>query len=36
MKANRACVIAGDVFPIDVIAHIPVLCENASMNCFFR
>ena len=24
----RICIIAGDISPIDVITHIPVLCEE--------
>lgn len=28
-------VLAGDVFPVDVIAHVPLLCEEASIPyCF--
>lgn len=25
---RRICVIAGDISPIDVITHLPVLCEE--------
>ena len=25
------CVIAGDVYPVDVVAHIPLLCEEAEV-----
>lgn len=25
------CIIAGDISPIDVIAHVPILCEEAQM-----
>ena len=25
------CVIAGDISPIDVIAHVPVMCEEAGI-----
>ena len=28
---NRLCVIAGDISPIDVISHIPILCEEAGV-----
>jgi ribosomal protein L7Ae-like RNA K-turn-binding protein len=27
----RLCVIAGDISPIDVITHVPVLCEEADV-----
>lgn len=35
-KGDRGVVVmAGDVFPIDVIAHLPVLCEEANIPyCF--
>ena len=26
--ACRVCIIAGDISPIDVIIHIPVMCED--------
>ncbi len=29
------CVIAGDISPIDVISHIPVLCENSDILYVF-
>mmetsp|Transcript_9447 Transcript_9447/g.10946 ORF Transcript_9447/g.10946 Transcript_9447/m.10946 type:complete len:159 (-) Transcript_9447:199-675(-) len=29
------CVIAGDISPIDVIAHLPVLCEGANVPYIF-
>ena len=25
---HRLCIIAGDISPVDVIAHLPVLCEE--------
>ena len=25
------CVIAGDVYPVDVVAHLPLLCEEADV-----
>ena len=28
---SRLCVLAGDVSPVDVISHIPVLCEKKSI-----
>lgn len=27
----RLCVIAGNISPIDVITHVPVLCEDADI-----
>jgi hypothetical protein len=27
----RVCVIAGNISPIDVITHVPVLCEEADI-----
>ena len=29
------CVIAGDISPIDVISHLPVLCEDKSVPYIF-
>lgn len=29
------CVIAGDISPIDVISHLPVLCEDNSVHYIF-
>jgi len=29
------CVIAGDISPIDVITHVPVLCEDAGVPYIF-
>ena len=29
--SSRICVIAGDISPIDVITHVPVLCEEAQI-----
>jgi H/ACA ribonucleoprotein complex subunit 2 len=29
------CVIAGDISPIDVISHLPVLCEDNSVSYIF-
>lgn len=31
LRANRLCVIAGDISPIDVITHIPILCEEMNV-----
>ena len=28
----RLCIIAGDISPIDVISHVPVLCEDAGIS----
>ena len=31
-KAGKGlCVIAGDISPVDVIVHVPILCEEAGM-----
>uniref|UniRef100_A0A7S2UX33 H/ACA ribonucleoprotein complex subunit 2 n=1 Tax=Fibrocapsa japonica TaxID=94617 RepID=A0A7S2UX33_9STRA len=30
-KEKGLCIIAGDISPIDVISHIPILCEEASI-----
>lgn len=27
----RVCVIAGNISPIDVITHVPILCEEAEI-----
>ena len=27
----RLCIIAGDISPIDVITHLPILCEEAGI-----
>jgi len=32
---NSICVFAGDISPIDVISHLPVLCEEASIPYIF-
>ncbi len=29
--AHSFCVLAGDISPIDVITHVPVLCEDAGV-----
>lgn len=31
LKLCRLCIIAGDISPIDVITHVPVLCEEADI-----
>ena len=37
LKAGSLCVIAGNISPIDVIAHLPVLCEdNGVPYCYVR
>jgi H/ACA ribonucleoprotein complex subunit 2 len=28
---HRVCIIAGNISPIDVITHIPILCEEAGI-----
>ncbi len=34
-EEKGVCVIAGDVYPVDVIAHLPLLCEEAEVPyCF--
>jgi H/ACA ribonucleoprotein complex subunit 2 len=30
-EKSRLCVIAGDISPIDVITHVPILCEEANV-----
>ena len=32
---NRVCIIAGDVSPIDVLSHVPVLCEDNEVPYVF-
>lgn len=34
-KEAGLCIIAGDISPIDVITHVPVLCEEAGINYVF-
>jgi len=29
------CIIAGDIYPIDVISHIPVLCEERDISYIY-
>ena len=29
--ACRLCIIAGDISPIDVISHVPIMCEDAGI-----
>lgn len=31
----RVCIIAGDISPIDVITHLPVLCEDHDIPYIF-
>ena len=31
-RRNRICVFAGDISPIDVITHMPILCEEANVQ----
>jgi H/ACA ribonucleoprotein complex subunit 2 len=31
----RLCVIAGDISPIDVITHLPVLCEESEIKYIY-
>merc|ERR1712176_1621743 len=33
--SKGVCVIAGDVSPIDVLSHVPVLCEDNEINYVF-
>jgi H/ACA ribonucleoprotein complex subunit 2 len=28
---HRLCIIAGDISPIDVISHVPIMCEDAGI-----
>jgi len=32
---RRLCVIAGDVSPLDVISHLPVLCEDNEVSYIY-
>eukprot|EP01113_Clastostelium_recurvatum_P016430 TRINITY_DN1939_c0_g1_i1.p1 TRINITY_DN1939_c0_g1~~TRINITY_DN1939_c0_g1_i1.p1 ORF type:complete len:147 (-),score=34.37 TRINITY_DN1939_c0_g1_i1:49-459(-) len=32
---NRICVIAGNISPIDVLSHIPVLCEDNNIDYIY-
>ena len=35
--AKGVCVIAGNISPLDVISHLPVLCEDAGVPyCYVR
>eukprot|EP01087_Luapelamoeba_hula_P020861 TRINITY_DN718_c0_g1_i1.p2 TRINITY_DN718_c0_g1~~TRINITY_DN718_c0_g1_i1.p2 ORF type:complete len:140 (-),score=42.38 TRINITY_DN718_c0_g1_i1:53-472(-) len=34
-KETGLCLIAGDISPIDVITHLPVLCEEANITYVF-
>ena len=34
-RARRLCVLAGDVSPIDVITHIPFLCEELDVTYIY-
>ena len=34
-KQTGLCVIAGNVSPLDVVSHIPVLCEDAGIKYIF-
>lgn len=34
-KINRLVILAGDISPIDVISHLPVLCEDYSCPYVF-
>jgi hypothetical protein len=33
--SHRLCIIAGDISPIDVISHLPVLCEDKGVLFVF-
>ena len=35
LSRPRLCIIAGDLSPIDVISHLPVLCEDHSVPYVF-
>ncbi|EGG13388.1 ribosomal protein L7Ae [Cavenderia fasciculata] len=32
---NKICIIAGDVSPIDVLSHIPVMCEERNIKYIY-
>lgn len=34
-RKRRLCIIAGDISPIDVISHLPVLCEDKAVPFIF-
>jgi H/ACA ribonucleoprotein complex subunit 2 len=35
-KGNKGlCIIAGDISPIDVISHLPILCEEADVSYIY-
>jgi H/ACA ribonucleoprotein complex subunit 2 len=35
-KGNKGlCIIAGDISPIDVISHLPILCEEADISYIY-
>ena len=33
--AGGLCILAGDISPIDVISHIPIMCEDAGIPYIF-
>ena len=35
LERGRICIIAGDISPIDVISHVPVLCEDNDVSYVF-
>ncbi|GAM27426.1 hypothetical protein SAMD00019534_106020, partial [Acytostelium subglobosum LB1] len=35
LNKNKICVIAGDVSPIDVISHIPIMCEEKNIKYIY-
>ena len=35
VSTSRLCIIAGNISPIDVITHIPILCEEAGVPYIF-
>jgi H/ACA ribonucleoprotein complex subunit 2 len=35
MVCQSLCIIAGDISPIDVITHVPILCEDSSVEYIY-
>lgn len=35
IKYFRICIIAGDISPIDVITHLPILCEENGISYIY-
>ena len=35
MISNRVCIIAADISPIDVLSHLPILCEEKGVSYIY-